>query len=58
MSKILQELKLEIRILTANEIAVIKGIPINSLDNINIPYNEKLEIFDEASDINVYTHIF
>jgi len=58
LSKILQELKLEIRILTANEIAVIKGIPINSLDNINIPYNEKLEIFDEASDINVYTHIF
>ena len=58
LSKILQELKLEIRILTANEIAVIKGIPTNSLDNINIPYNEKLKIFDEASDVNVYTHIF
>ena len=58
LSKVLHEFTLEIRILTPNEIATIKGFPENSLDNTDIPYNEKLKIFDEASDVNIYEQIF
>ena len=58
LSKVLHEFTLEIRILTPDEIATIKGFPENALDKTDIPYNEKLKIFDEASDVNIYEQIF
>ncbi len=56
--KVLQEFRLDIRVLKESKIGVVKGLPKYSFDNIDILYNQKLKILDEASDVNVYTHIF
>ena len=57
LSKSLLELKLDIKILTLNEMETLKGIPVNSIAKLDIPYNQKLKILDEAPNVNIYVGI-
>jgi len=57
LSKQLLTLKLDIKTLTLNEMEALKGIPVNSVAKLDIPYNKKLKILDEAPDVNVYASI-
>lgn len=57
LSKALLDLKLDVKILTLNEMETLKGIPVNSIAKLDIPYNQKLKILDEASNVNIYVGI-
>lgn len=57
LSKSLLDLKLDIKILTLNEMETLKGIPVNSIAKLDIPYNQKLKILDEAPNVNIYVGI-
>ena len=57
LSKSLLDLKLNIKILTLNEMETLKGIPVNSIAKLDIPYNQKLKILDEAPNVNIYVGI-
>lgn len=58
LSKELLTLKLDIKTLTLNEMEALKGIPVNSVAKLDIPYNKKLKILDEAPYVDVYASIF
>ena len=58
LSKPLSDLKLELKVLTLNEMEILKGIPVDSVAKLDIPYNHKVKILDEASNVNVYASIF
>lgn len=58
LSKLLSDFKLELKVLTLNEMEILEGIPVDSVEKLDIPYNHKVKILDEASNVNVYTSIF